>query len=265
MQRSRASEFLMVDLRLCARPVDARRWLAIHFMSFSRITKRDNPVTLAKRVKEYEELLLKALSIAKQHVKRQPRDVKQMLASARVQGMVPNYKVASIEYPNAKYNSTWYSNMSWNDLKDATAEEIAENIIPTIRHNLYASKKGLYKFNNEQMRFEGRQLKPHPTYVNHKLLKEGRVYFVVSFIDNDLLVPELQSIVFIGRNLLPDDRSKIYFQDFSSYQEGARFPASRGTAANFICFSANEHYVQDFEEAINELLRCSIKRKTGPG
>lgn len=232
-------------------------------MSFSRITKRDNPVTIAKRGKQYEELLTKALSIAVQYAKREPRDVREILASASVQGIVSNYKVASIAYPNPKDKSTWSSNMSWESLKDGTVDELARHMILSARHNLQASKKGLYGNGPPRsMRFEERELAPHPKSIDHKVLEEGGVYFIISFLDDEYLVPELDAVVFIGRNLRRGDRGKIYFQDFASYDEGVRFPADRGSAAEFICFVATEHCVYEFEQVLNQLLRCSIKRST---
>jgi hypothetical protein len=109
-------------------------------MTFPRITSRDNPVTIAKRAKQYEELLLRALAIAVRRAKRQPRDVREMVSGARVNGMVPNYKAMSITYPNPKYNSTWHSSISWGYLDEWTPEELADDIIDTVKENLRISK-----------------------------------------------------------------------------------------------------------------------------
>jgi hypothetical protein len=38
-----------------------------------------------------------------------------------------------------------------------------------------------------------------------------------------MLVPELDPLVFIGRNLEPGDSERLYFQDAASYTSGIRY------------------------------------------
>jgi len=55
------------------------------------------------------------------------------------------------------------------------------------------------------MRFEERELKPYAEPVAASLLKQGEVYFSVQFADEDMLVPIMETLVFAGRNLDPND------------------------------------------------------------
>ncbi len=105
-----------------------------------RITKRDNPKTIAKKVKRYEDLLTKALVIAVQRSTRQPIAVREMVSAAKVIGMVPNYKAMSVEYPNPRYKSTWYASISFGYLDEFRPEELAEDIIDTVKENLRISR-----------------------------------------------------------------------------------------------------------------------------
>ena len=49
-------------------------------------------------------------------------------------------------------------------------------------------------------------------------LKEGKAYFSVQFLDEDLLLPLVETIVFTGRGFDGDGLKVLYFQDISSYQ-----------------------------------------------
>ena len=54
----------------------------------------------------------------------------------------------------------------------------------------------------------------------------GETYFAVHFLDDQMLVPELDPLVFIGRNLEPGDSGRLYFQDATSYISGIRYEES---------------------------------------
>lgn len=73
------------------------------------------------------------------------------------------------------------------------------------------------------MRFEERELKRYAEPVPPEELKDGETYFAVLFLDDDGLVPTLEPLVFIGRDLEPGDEGKLYFQDYGSYRGGVRF------------------------------------------
>ncbi|HVQ28045.1 MAG TPA: hypothetical protein VMV21_00600, partial [Vicinamibacteria bacterium] len=70
--------------------------------------------------------------------------------------------------------------------------------------------------------FEGRELQSYGEYVRAAQLVEGRVYFQVSYLDQDSAIPELVPLVFVGRNLDPQQHG-LYFQDASSYLAGERY------------------------------------------
>jgi hypothetical protein len=45
-------------------------------------------------------------------------------------------------------------------------------------------------------------------------LKNGETYFAVLYVDEDGVVPTLESLVFIGKDDDPGDEGKLYFQDY---------------------------------------------------
>jgi len=113
------------------------------------------------------------------------------------------------------------------------------------------------------MRFEGRELKPYAEPVSASELKEGGVYFSVTFADDDMSIPIIQTLVFIGRNMDESDADQMYFQDIDSYQQGVRYEsATEEDHAVFIRCSKDElNSVFEYEHALDVLMRCSLRRR----
>lgn len=112
------------------------------------------------------------------------------------------------------------------------------------------------------MRFESRELKDYAEPVPADRLEENVVYFTVRYVDEQMLVPELEPIVFVGKNLRSDDAGLLYFQDIDSYREGSRFNAPRkDSPGTFICVEEADVSVYDFEHALDLLLECSLRRR----
>lgn len=112
------------------------------------------------------------------------------------------------------------------------------------------------------MRFE-REVGPYAEYVAVGELELGKTYFSVRFIDDEMLTPGLEPVVFIGRNLEPGDSDVLYFQDFESYRAGARYgQQNEGEPGRFECFpDGSRPDVCEFDAALDILLRCSAKRR----
>jgi hypothetical protein len=112
----------------------------------------------------------------------------------------------------------------------------------------------------ELMGFEERELKPYAEPVPAEELKNGETYFAVLFLDDDGLVPTLEPLVFIGKDLDPGDEGKLYFQDYDSYRGGVRF----GTATpddEVIFHTGREKHVFDYERALDVLMACALRRR----
>ena len=74
--------------------------------------------------------------------------------------------------------------------------------------------------------FKARELKQYSEPIRAADLEQGAIYFSLNYSDKDLLVPVLQPVVFIGKNLNPEDQGPIfYFQDVDSYMLGLRIDA----------------------------------------
>jgi hypothetical protein len=113
------------------------------------------------------------------------------------------------------------------------------------------------------MRFEARDLKPYAEPISAEDLKEGEVYFALNYFDDDMLIPMLEPLFFVGRNLEPGDVDQVYFQDVYSYREGVRYD-SEGVEyeANFYAGAEKEMgHIFEFENALELLLKCSLRRQ----
>src|SRR2546429_3188156 len=71
--------------------------------------------------------------------------------------------------------------------------------------------------------FEGRELKPYAEPVSKSELRGGETYFAVNYVDDEMLTPVMETLVFIGRNLEPEDIGQAYFQDIESFREGIAY------------------------------------------
>lgn len=113
------------------------------------------------------------------------------------------------------------------------------------------------------LRFAGRELKPYGEYVESSELVEGEIYFAVHFLDDQMLVPELDPLVFIGRNLERGESGRLYFQDAASYMSGNRYGDSVGHEGETKIHVVEENapFVFEFEKALDVLMRCSLKRQ----
>ena len=116
------------------------------------------------------------------------------------------------------------------------------------------------------MRFEGRELKSYAEPMASSALRVGAIYFSVQFIDEEMLIPELEPLVFVGRDLAPDDRGTLYFQDAGSYRQGIRFESAETDDAAFYAQGEDEiNHIFEYEQALDLLLACSMRRKNRHG
>lgn len=116
---------------------------------------------------------------------------------------------------------------------------------------------------NDELRFEGRELKPYAEPVSAAELRQGETYFTLNYADEELLLPYLEPVVFVGWDLSPEDRGQVYFQDSESYRRGVRFGDETGgeTATFQFGDGASIGHVFEFERALDMLLACAIRRQ----
>ena len=111
------------------------------------------------------------------------------------------------------------------------------------------------------MRFE-REVKLYAEPVLPGLLKEESIYFFVHFVDDEMLIPTMEPVVFVGRNFEAGDDGRVYFQDLDSYREGTRYDtANDENEAKFQTGPEEDlGHVFEYEQALDVLIACSLRR-----
>lgn len=103
-----------------------------------------------------------------------------------------------------------------------------------------------------QMRFEAKDLKPYAEPVVEIELAKGKVYFAVTFADDAMLNPVVETLVFVGKS-----RKGIFrFEDIDSYNK-----KGRGTRTLYECRGDSLSNIFEFEHALDVLMRCALRRR----
>lgn len=115
------------------------------------------------------------------------------------------------------------------------------------------------------MKFAERLLPLFAEPIKADRLTVGQCYFSVTYADTEMTIPLIESMVFIGRDLSPGDTDRLYFQEVESYRDGKRLDdAVDGDGTKFfVCSPIECSAVFEFERAIEELMRCSLRRGSG--
>jgi hypothetical protein len=113
------------------------------------------------------------------------------------------------------------------------------------------------------LQFPARALKPYAEPITQEQLREGNVYFSVQFVDDEMLIPIIETWAFAGRKLEPKDpEDRFYFQDVESYRYGIRYGSVEHEQAKFRVAEGPNLNMYDYEHTLNEMLKCSLRRKS---
>jgi hypothetical protein len=104
-----------------------------------------------------------------------------------------------------------------------------------------------------------------PSYaepVSAEGLQEGEVYFSVIFADEDMCIPIVETLVFIGKKTGEDGSVLCSFQDIESYRLGVKHGSPEAEGASFL-FQPEKYlnFIFDYEKALDRLIYCSVRRR----
>lgn len=92
-------------------------------------------------------------------------------------------------------------------------------------------------------------------------LATGAVYFLLNFFDDEMLVPDLRTVVYIGIDVDGETNSKVYFQDYESFIDIGPFPDSREGSVAVVRFASDKiTCVFELDKAIDILADCQMRR-----
>ena len=92
-------------------------------------------------------------------------------------------------------------------------------------------------------------------YVQPDRLRVKQVYFMISFLDRDMRVPEIATVVYLGRDIFHENDAKHYFQEYSQFVEGS----ARREAAIIAAAEDNLMNFFDYEGASQLVRMCGIR------
>ena len=111
------------------------------------------------------------------------------------------------------------------------------------------------------LHFEG-DLPAYAEPVKAVELEIGETYFAVQYLDEDLLFPTVETLILADKKHDADGAAIFCFQDLGSYKAGIPFGSADADSALFYSQSEqNLEHIFDFEHALDELIRCALRRR----
>src|SRR5579863_673742 len=112
------------------------------------------------------------------------------------------------------------------------------------------------------MRFDARDLTSYARPIDTNDLVPGETYFSIQYADDALLIPTIETMAFVGRNLEPNDRDFLYFQDAESYLKGMEYGSKPLKEIGFRPFrEKGVKHLFEYASALDELMKCSLRRR----
>jgi hypothetical protein len=65
-------------------------------------------------------------------------------------------------------------------------------------------------------------------HVSAGALKEKSTYLMISFFDDDMFIPDVTTVIYLGKDIFGEGGSNHYFQDYETYMEAASPSAETG-------------------------------------
>jgi hypothetical protein len=94
-------------------------------------------------------------------------------------------------------------------------------------------------------------------------LVSGEIYYAVQFLDDELTVPSVEPIVFVGWDHFGDERVRTaYFQTAETYSRGVRLETTTADdPADFLCAEEDElSYIFNFEGLVESISATAHRR-----
>jgi hypothetical protein len=112
------------------------------------------------------------------------------------------------------------------------------------------------------MRFDARDLTSYARPIETNALVPGETYLSIQYVDDALLIPTIETMVFVGRNLEPNDTDFLYFQDVECYLKGMEYGSKPLKEIGFRPFQEKgAKHIFEYESALDELMKCSLRRR----
>src|SRR5437588_13073398 len=98
---------------------------------------------------------------------------------------------------------------------------------------------------------------PYGEPVQEDQLRPDDYYFMLTYLDEARLIPELKTLAFLGKNVDGKSQHSLFFQDAQSYVRGGAYPANKRDVEIFRCEASGLSNIYRLEKAIESLVRCA--------
>ncbi|NOT39067.1 MAG: hypothetical protein HOP13_01085 [Alphaproteobacteria bacterium] len=93
-------------------------------------------------------------------------------------------------------------------------------------------------------------------------LRSGEVYFSISYLDESLLIPTMETFVFLGRDLFREGGNHLFFQRAESYAAGRPRAREKDRPNQLLEAKPDElSNMFDLAGAVDALARCDERRR----
>ena len=92
-------------------------------------------------------------------------------------------------------------------------------------------------------------------------LRKNHSYFMVTYVDEDMLVPIIQTLIYLGRNVTGQHPGFLCFQDAESFFDLGPYPQKKlGSGDLYVCPDEGLSGIFTLEKALRSLSRCVDRR-----
>jgi len=107
-----------------------------------------------------------------------------------------------------------------------------------------------------------RDLPTHAEPVSASDLEIGETYFSVQYLDEDLLVPKVETLILAGKEQDTGGGAVFCFQDLDSYRQGIRHGSADVMKGVFYLQDERDvKHIFKYERAVDELIKCALRRR----
>lgn len=107
------------------------------------------------------------------------------------------------------------------------------------------------------MDFEIHGIKPYAEPASVSEFRSGDIYFMISYVDDEMKIPIIETIAFAGK-----DGDILLFQDAESYLLGVNQEtcSEQNPIRLFKCSEDQVSNIFQYENALHELIKCRSRR-----
>lgn len=94
----------------------------------------------------------------------------------------------------------------------------------------------------------------------------GEIYFTVHYVDNDMLLPVMETLVYLGSSITNEFKDRLVFQDLDSYTDLGIYPNNEEPhpteKLNIYSWATNSFKgIYNLDDVVIILKACSERRK----